>query len=79
MVHFWPQRPSPKGFSIERLASKYRERLSKASSNVVEKRVRNETSSISIEDERKENINTNFYTNSTHWANRDFSEYKKAA
>lgn len=80
MRNFWPQRPSAKGFSIERLALKYRERLSKASSsNVSEKELPNEITSNIIEIEKKGTLKSQLYSNSIHWANRDFSEYRDAA
>ena len=80
MRNFWPQRPSAKGFSIERLALKYRERLSKvSSSNVSKKELSNEISTNIIEIEKKEILKYQLSSNSIHWANRDFSEYRDAA
>ncbi len=80
MRNFWPPRPSAKGFSIERLALKYRERLSKvSSSNFSKKELQKETISNTIKIEKKETLKSQLYANSIHWANRDFSEYRDAA
>ena len=79
MRNFWPQRPSAKGFSIEHLALKYRERLSKASSNASEKGLKNEIKPNVIKVEKREILNSQLYASSIHWANRDFSEYRDAA
>tara|TARA_Y100001968_G_scaffold322871_2_gene359671 strand:+ start:164 stop:385 length:222 start_codon:yes stop_codon:yes gene_type:complete len=70
---FWPHRPSPKGFSIEKLASKYREKISR----------KNRLSLITSSDieSRKDFIKATNPSPSIriHWANRDFSEYRKVA
>ena len=80
MRNFWPQRPSAKGFSIERLAINYRERLSKiSSSNVSGKELSNERKTNMIQLEKKEILESQICSNSIHWANRDFSEYRDVA
>ena len=80
MRNFWPPRPSAKGFSIERLAIKYRERLSKvSSSNFGKKELPIEITSNILKIEEKEILKSEVYGNSIHWANRDFSEYRDAA
>ena len=77
--NFWPNRSKAKGFSIDKLARKYREKISSVSSNessnqfLVNRNLRyiNEYSNqmdISIKSKRR-----------GHWANRDFSEYREAA
>ncbi len=80
MRNFWPQRPSAKGFSIENLALRYREKLAKvSSSNVREKELHNERRSNVIKIEKKGILKSQPYSNSIHWANRDFAEYRDAA
>ncbi len=81
MKNFWPPRPSAKGFSIERLALKYRERLSKkvSSSNFSKNESPKEITSNIVKIENKEILKSQIYANSIHWANRDFSEYRDAA
>ena len=79
MKNFWPHRPVVKGFSIENLARKYRQKISTASSI--------NTSNKSLDDRDLKSINgdaqkitiTPVSTKRGHWANRDFSEYKEAA
>ena len=76
MNQFWPNRPTPKGFSIEKLAKKYREKISSANGQDVEK-----NNYIGF-DRMKSSLSTN-KTGSTidfsHWANRSFEEYRDAA
>ena len=68
MSKFWPHRPSPEGFSIEKLAKTYRDRLAKTSY---------ETSpSLRREASKLTRIKVD---NEGHWANRDFEEYRKVA
>ena len=76
MSKFWPQRPEPKGFSIENLARKYRDRISqtKFNSNSEKALIKNKDKSISNIDS-KINLSPDNY----HWANRDFSEYRNIA
>ncbi len=80
MNHFWPRRPSPKGFSIENLAKKYREKLTKVSYE------RNKEEAINILEDKTQIqgrytnlVENNSIMSNIHWANRDFSEYKEAA
>ena len=81
MNHFWPRRPSPEGFSIEKLAKSYQQKISK---NTFQK---NENSYLEKEPLRnkinlierlkvKASLNT---ISIEHWANRDFIEYKHVA
>tara|TARA_B100001250_G_scaffold113248_1_gene95731 strand:+ start:363 stop:605 length:243 start_codon:yes stop_codon:yes gene_type:complete len=77
--NFWPHRSKAKGFSIEKLARKYREKISIVSSN--------ESSNQFLVNRNLRPINE--YSNQMdrsdkskrrgHWANRDFSEYREAA
>tara|TARA_Y100001968_G_scaffold261844_1_gene249834 strand:- start:1849 stop:2061 length:213 start_codon:yes stop_codon:yes gene_type:complete len=67
---FWPHRPSVRGFSIEKLAEKYRDKVYKPATDDLEE--------SNIE---KELINNNKLSSITyiHWANRDFNEYQEVA
>tara|TARA_B100000579_G_scaffold120999_1_gene97382 strand:+ start:670 stop:912 length:243 start_codon:yes stop_codon:yes gene_type:complete len=77
---FWPIREKAKGFSIENLSLKYREKTTNSSSSI-------EIQNQSIIDNtlRSENKVINLvespltYRNENHWANRDFSEYEDFA
>ena len=75
MKIFWPHRSKAKGFSIQSLASRYRLKISNASSN----QFLDDRDLISVKEEAKENSMNNLSTKRTHWANRDFSEYKETA
>ena len=80
MRNFWPPRASAKGFALDHLALKYRERISKVSlSNFSKKELQKEITSNIIKMKKKEIIKSQVYANSIHWANRDFSEYRDAA
>ncbi len=76
---FWPRRSEAKGFSIENLARRYRERISSTSSS--------ETLSELVDDRKLKSLeevitNKQIPTSSlkrVHWANRDFSEYREVA
>tara|TARA_Y100001968_G_scaffold306612_1_gene323592 strand:- start:652 stop:897 length:246 start_codon:yes stop_codon:yes gene_type:complete len=81
MKKFWPNRSKAKGFSIKNIAHKYR-------FNVCGLRSLKDVHSNKLLDDRdkiflKEGIENNSIHNLSikrmHWANRDFSEYKKAA
>ena len=75
MNKFWPPRPAAEGFSIEKLARHYRDKISKDSADKKEQIYIPENF---IKDQEKQ---LNFKSNkqSIHWANRDFIEYKEAA
>ena len=77
MKIFWPNRSKANGFSIQNLARKYRLKLSSESSIKNSKQLLDKKSSISIINNNKPKFNLS--VKRTHWANRDFSEYKDAA
>ena len=81
MKNFWPYRSKVKGFSIQNIARNYRLKTSSSSisSNSVSNQILDDRKLISVKEESKEISITNPYTKRTHWANRDFSEYKEAA
>ena len=78
MKIFWPNRSKANGFSIQNLARKYRLKLSSESSIKNSKQPLDKKSSISIINNNKKST-FNLSVKRTHWANRDFSEYKDAA
>ena len=81
MKIFWPYRSKAKGFSIENLVDKYRER----NSSFFSKEVSNKQSNYRhLKSSRSDNnhIETSFFNPKPkrgHWANRDFAEYREAA
>ena len=81
MKNFWPHRSDAKGFSIQNLARKYRLKISSAcvSSNGNSNQLLNDRNLISKKEEVKKISVANLSIKKTHWANRDFSEYKEAA
>ncbi len=79
MKIFWPHRSNANGFSIQKLARDYRLKISSESAddesnqnleNNKSKIIPNNVNNISV---------VNLSSKRIHWANRDFSEYKKAA
>ncbi len=81
MKNFWPHRSDAKGFSIKNLADRYRLKISSSSisSNEVSNQLIDESNLISMKEEGEKNSIANLSIKKIHWANRDFSEYKKAA
>ena len=79
MKIFWPHRSNANGFSIQKFARDYRLKISSESAddesnqnleNNKSKIIPNNVNNISV---------VNLSSKRIHWANRDFSEYKKAA
>ena len=79
MKIFWPHRSNANGFSIQKLARDYRLKISSESAddesnqnleNNKSKIIPNNVNNISV---------VNLSSKRIHWANRDFSEYKKVA
>ena len=79
MKNFWPHRSRAKGFSIKNLACKYRLKIANVSSNEVSNQLLDDKNLISMEEEGKSISITNLSIKRSHWANRDFSEYREAA
>tara|TARA_Y100001968_G_C19351136_1_gene714694 strand:+ start:410 stop:664 length:255 start_codon:yes stop_codon:yes gene_type:complete len=69
MSNYWPSRKNPEGFSIERLAKSYKERISGINSNI----------SIEKNYSQKYRANSLVELSSCHWANRSFDEYRIAS
>ena len=79
MKNFWPHRPKAKGFSIQNLARQYRLKISGVSPIEISNQHLDDINRLSmIEDGKKIAINK-LSVKRTHWANRDFSEYKETA
>tara|TARA_Y100001968_G_scaffold241372_1_gene224939 strand:+ start:434 stop:673 length:240 start_codon:yes stop_codon:yes gene_type:complete len=76
---FWPHRSDAKGFSIENLELKYRKKNSSSSSVKTSNQLLSNQKLKTIEESRKQIDSSNHSNKKGHWANRDFSEYKKAA
>ena len=80
MNNFWPSRPTPEGFSIDKLAKGYREKISKFSNENKNEKLnhdlpkRNSLKSRLIETKTSD-VNSSYI----HWANRNFEEYREAA
>ena len=79
MKNFWPHRSNPKGFSIQNFARKYRSKFSSISSNKTSNQFQDDKNLISIKQEIKKISIYDLSIQKMHWANRDFSEYKKVA
>ena len=79
MKNFWPYRSNPKGFSIQNLTRKYRSKISSISSNKTSNQCHDDKNSISMKEEIKKISIYGLSVQKMHWANRDFSEYKKVA
>ena len=79
MKKFWPHRSKTEGFSIQKLARKYRLKISSVSSNQISNKLVDDRNLISMNEESKKISTVNLSLKRIHWANRDFSEYKEAA
>ena len=81
MKNFWPHRSNAKGFSIQNLARKYRLKISSSSisSNEISNQHLDDRNLISMKEKGKKISIANLSIKRIHWANRDFSEYKRAA
>ena len=76
---FWPHRSNAKGFAIENLAHKYREKISSFSTNKNSSQLLNDRNFKSTKEDHKNLTLSNLLIKRGHWANRDFSEYREAA
>lgn len=80
MNHFWPSRPNPEGFSIDKLAKVYRDKLSKSSNKTNGDHLKKELPKINnIKSRLIDSKSSNSNVISIHWANRDFHEYRDIA
>ena len=79
LKNFWPHRSDAKGFSIENLARKYREKISYNSPNETPKDSVNDSDLNSFNIKTKHIFRSDTSSNRVHWANRDFSEYRNVA
>ena len=76
---FWPHRSEVKGFSIENLARKYRDKISSVPYNKNSKPLLDDGNLKSPKEDIKKVALSHIYIKKGHWANRDFSEYRDAA
>ena len=79
MKNFWPHRSDAKGFSIENLARKYREKISDISYKKTLKELVKDRNLNSFDEESKDIFKSQILEKKDHWANRDFSEYREVA
>ena len=79
MKIFWPHRSKAKGFSFEKLSSKYFEKVTNESSKKNSNQLLGDRNLKSkIKNSNHKEISSIFIKRG-HWANRDFSEYREAA
>ena len=76
---FWPHRSKAKGFSIEKIAFQYREKISSLTSGKTSNQPLEEINLISLEKDSNHIDIAKLSTKRVHWANRDFSEYREVA
>ena len=79
MKIFWPHRSNANGFSIQKLARDYRLKISSESADEVSNQNLENNKSKIIPNNANNISVVNLSLKRIHWANRDFSEYKKAA
>lgn len=79
LKNFWPHRATAKGFSIQNLSRKYRSKISIISSNEISNQFQDDKNLISSKEKVEKNSIVDLSIKKIHWANRDFSEYKKSA
>ena len=79
MKNFWPHRSDVKGFSIENLALKYRKKISNSFINKDSTKLKEEKTLDSSIKAITDLPMLKLSIKRGHWANRDFSEYRKVA
>ena len=80
MKKFWPHRSEANGFSIKKLAHKYRLKISSLTTPTNEISDQILVKNTKSSERERENISfLNSPIKILHWANRDFSEYKRTA
>ena len=81
MKQFWPLRSKVKGFSIQNIAGKNRLKISKLSlsRDEMSNQLLGDSDEIFMRGEGEELSIYNSPIQAIHWANRDFSEYKRFA
>ena len=79
MKIFWPYHSKAKGFSIENFADKHGKEIENASSSKKLNEFPGDSNLKSIKRDTNNISTTNLSRRTSHWANRDFSEYKEAA
>tara|TARA_Y100001968_G_C19395282_1_gene737929 strand:+ start:931 stop:1167 length:237 start_codon:yes stop_codon:yes gene_type:complete len=76
--HFWPKRNDPKGFSIEKLAKGYRDKLSKKKISNTNDLSSGLANVVKFAENEHHNL-SEIPENASHWANRYFEEYRISA
>jgi len=76
---FWPHRSKAKGFSIQNLALKYRDKMTSVSTNKISCELSVGRNLNPITEDKNEIRISHESIRKVHWANRDFSEYRNAA
>ena len=78
---FWPYHSKPNGFSIKNIALKYRLKIPSLSANEITKKPLDNNNLILMKKDTNTNNDdlVNLTIKRTHWANRDFCEYKRAS
>ena len=79
MKNFWPHRSKAEGFSIQNLARQYGLKIPSVSPSEISNQLLDESDLLSVREENKKISIVNLSIKRTHWANRDFSEYKEDA
>ena len=79
MKIFWPHRSKANGFAIQALAFKYREKIAKLPPDKISNQLLADTNlKYNTEEINHLEVSTQLKIRG-HWANRDFSEYRKLA
>jgi len=76
---FWPHRSKAKGFSIQNLAFKYREKMTSLAPNEISCELSDRRNLNPITEDKNAIRISHVSIRKGHWANRDFSEYRNAA
>ena len=79
MKNFWPNRSKAKGFLIENFARRYRKKISNTSFDKTSNQFLVESNFKSRNEESDHISMSHVSLSRSHWANRDFSEYREAA
>ena len=82
MKKFWPHRAKSKGFKVKNFFSKCSSKISNINvpkNEITEEILKEKNKPFYVNDEGEKNSFFNLSINRIHWANRDFSEYKKVS
>ncbi len=82
MKKFWPYRSDSKGFKVKNFVRKYSLKFSNINDHkdaITEQILKGNNKPLYVNDEGKNISVSKLSIKRIHWANRDFSEYKKVA